>query len=61
MRGGLQLPAGARMPGGPPPYITCNCGQPFPSLALLENHMAHVHPENTNIVSSQNIFVHLKS
>ncbi len=34
------------------PYITCNCGQAFPSLSLLEGHMARTHPDNTNIVST---------
>ena len=32
-------------------FITCNCGQAFASLAILENHMARTHPDNTNIVS----------
>jgi hypothetical protein len=32
-------------------YITCNCGQAFPSLSLLEAHMARTHPDNTSIVS----------
>ena len=32
--------------------IACNCGQVFPNLDILERHMAKVHPENTNLVSS---------
>ena len=31
--------------------VTCNCGQVFPNLDILERHMLAVHPENKNLVS----------
>ena len=45
--------------------LTCNCGQIFPNLDVLERHMVALHPENTNLVSNQksspfNSFVKLK-
>ena len=38
----------SRMGQGP---FTCNCGQVFPNLDIMERHMAALHPDNTNLVS----------
>ena len=34
--------------------VTCNCGQIFPSLEILEHHAKAVHPENTNLLRFEN-------
>ena len=39
----------AQIAAGQP--ISCNCGQVFPNLDILERHMAKAHPDNTNLVS----------
>ena len=45
---GARLPTPSPRPLGMIPghaHITCNCGQAFPSLAVLERHAATMHPD----------------
>ena len=47
----------SRMGQGP---FTCNCGQVFPNLDIMERHMAALHPDNTNLVSISLLLLYKK-
>ena len=49
-RGGATNRSPTKIPRVGQGQITCNCGNVFPSLELLEHHAKAVHPENTNLV-----------